>query len=323
MKRRGDSDLFSMSFLDVICCGFAAMVLLVLLSKTNVAGGVLTIAQIENLLGMVATVKETKDMHEQQRDDLLAQVRDLKINLAAQEKISEANPKLNELKQHIAEQRATAKILQIKTENSASQNISINVPKVGGIPVDSEHIIFIVDTSGSMKKIWLRVIDELENVLTIHPEVTGFNIMNASGRYLMKSYAGGWIPDTPAKRKLVLLKMKYWSNVSSSSPVKGIERALETYAQDTDKLALYVFGDDYTGASHDAVLDMVAKLNRDTEIGQPLARIHGIGFLQANQVADKFATLMREVARQNRGAFVALGLNQRATIVKSNIVRID
>ena len=187
--------------------------------------------------------------------------------------------------------------------------------KVGGIPVDSEHIIFIVDTSGSMKKMWSRVIDELENVLSIHPQVKGFQIMNDNGAYLIKSYAGKWIPDTPARRKSVLRAMNSWSGFSNSSPVEGLQRALQTYAKRTDKLAIYIFGDDYTGASYDLVLDTVGKLNRDDKTGEPLAKIHGIGFQQTDHVADRFATLMREVARRNNGAFVALGLKQRGTIV--------
>ena len=45
---------------------------------------------------------------------------------------------------------------------------------VGGIPVDSEYIIFIIDTSGSMFNYsWQRMMDELINTLDIYPSVKG------------------------------------------------------------------------------------------------------------------------------------------------------
>ena len=323
-SNRRNNEIFSMSFLDVICCGFAAMVLLVLLSKTDVAGGALNTERITNLLGNIAAEKKTKADGEDARDRLLGETRSLEAKIR---EVAAPNANIAGLKQRLAEERAKAKILKIKTDTAAaaqreaSENAATDeVVKVGGIPVDSNYIIFIVDTSGSMKQMWPRVISELENVISIHPKVKGFQIMNDNGAYLIKSYAGKWIPDTPGRRKSVLAAMKSWSGFSNSSPVEGLQRALKTYAKRTDKLAIYIFGDDYTGSSYDLVLDTVATLNRDPKTGQPIAQIHGIGFQQEDHVADRFATLMREVARRNRGAFVALGLNRRSNIVEADHV---
>ncbi len=318
---RKNSEIFSLSFLDVICCGFAAMVLLVLLSKTDVAGGAPDIEQIKNLLGSIATEKKRKTISEQERDSLLEQSHSMEAKIR---EIAVSNPGLTGVKQQLAEARARAKILQIKTDVVARKEAPNNattdeVVKVGGIPVDSNYIIFIIDTSGSMKEIWPRVIAELENVLTIHPRVKGFQIMNDNGTYPIKSYAGQWIPDTPGRRKSVLSYMRSWGSFSNSSPVEGLERALRTYAKRTDKLAIYIFGDDYTGSSYDPVLDTISQLNRDPETGQPRARIHGIGFQQETSTTPtwcRFAILMREVARRNRGAFIALGLNRRSEIIE-------
>ncbi len=55
--------------------------------------------------------------------------------------------------------------------------------EVGGIPVDSDYVIFIVDTSGSMQNIWSRVTSEMKSVLAIHPKVKGFQIMNDMGTH--------------------------------------------------------------------------------------------------------------------------------------------
>ena len=70
-------------------------------------------------------------------------------------------------------------------------------PEVGGIPVDSEYVIFIVDTSGSMMEIWDYVVDVMDRVIDIHPKVKGFQIMNDNGNYLFASTRRQWLPDNP------------------------------------------------------------------------------------------------------------------------------
>ena len=45
---------------------------------------------------------------------------------------------------------------------------------VAGIPVDSEYIIFIIDTSGSMQQYnWDRVQQKLNETLDVYPQVKG------------------------------------------------------------------------------------------------------------------------------------------------------
>ena len=69
---------------------------------------------------------------------------------------------------------------------------------IGGIPVDSEYIIFVIDTSGSMfSYAWERVLQEVEATLSIYPEVKGIQVMNDMGNYMFSRYRGQWIPDTP------------------------------------------------------------------------------------------------------------------------------
>ena len=119
--------------------------------------------------------------------------------------------------------------------------------EVGGIPVDSDYVVFIVDTSGSMQQIWGRVTRELENVMTIHPKITGFQILNDNGAHLISGYAGRWIPDTPRRRQNVIRLFRTWNSTSNSSPVEGLHVALQRYARPNIKLSIYIFGDDYTG----------------------------------------------------------------------------
>lgn len=321
-QRSEISSLASLSFLDIICCSFGAMVLLVLLSRVGDGGAAaedsgVVAALLTNLSSeearRAATERARQRLTEQTRrleEEIKQTVASAPDSAALQQRIGALRAKAGELKAQVAAAQTAAAAVA----PTASTDDEV---KVGGIPVDSEHIIFIVDTSGSMQQIWRRVIAELENVLDIHPQVKGFQIMNDNGKYLINAYAGKWIPDTPGRRKAVLSRMRSWRGASNSSPVEGLEKALRTYAKRTAKLAIYIFGDDYSGGSYDTVLDTVAKWNHDHN-GEPRTRIHGIGFQQQNGVAGRFATLMREVARQNRGAFIALGLEERSTIVESN-----
>ena len=180
--------------------------------------------------------------------------------------------------------------------------------EVGGIPVDSDYVVFIIDTSGSMKSMWRKVLQSVEEVLNNHPEVKGFQVLSDNGEYLFPASAGRWQSDTSAKRRLAINVLRSWNGSSNSSPVEGIEGALRVYGKRPGSLALYVFGDDYSGGSYDKTLANINALNTNAK-GQKVARIHAIGFRRAQrnltQDSVKFATLMTEVARQNRGTFIS------------------
>ena len=180
--------------------------------------------------------------------------------------------------------------------------------EVGGIPVDSDHVIFIVDTSGSMKSIWDEVIDVMDRVLDIHPKVSGFQVLNDNGAYLVGGYRRKWIRDTPALRGSILNALRAWGAMSNSSPVEGLETALRTYARRDRKIAVYIFGDDFSGSSYERVLETLRELNVDRVTGRTRVRIHAVGFV-SSRIHDRYATLMREVTRNHDGAFLALPIS--------------
>ena len=93
--------------------------------------------------------------------------------------------------------------------------------KVGGIPVDSEYIIFLIDTSGSMQQFqWDRVQAQLRETLEVYPTVKGIQIMNDEGEYMFKSYRDEWIPDTPTRRQAILDTLKNWAAVLELEPAR-------------------------------------------------------------------------------------------------------
>ena len=186
---------------------------------------------------------------------------------------------------------------------------------VGGIPVDSEYIIFVIDTSGSMfQNAWPRLIDVIVDTLDVYPNVKGIQIMNDMGDYMFDSFRGQWIPDTPARRTTIINTLRNWSPYSNSSPVEGVTAAINTYYAPDKKISIYVMGDDFQpGGSITQVLRTIDRLNAKDANGNPMVRIHAVGFPvifalepRYRQSAYRFANLMRELTQRNGGTFVGL-----------------
>ena len=187
-------------------------------------------------------------------------------------------------------------------------------PAVGGIPVDSEYIIFVIDTSGSMQTVWPRVVREVDNILTIHPEVKGIQVMNDMGLYMFSRYKGQWIPDSPARRDMIRTRLSSWAPFSNSSPVEGVSSAIRRFYDQDKKISIYIMGDEFTGNSIGNVLAAIGRANARDKSGDTLVRVHAIGFpsfmpysSRIALTAQRYANLMRHLAYDNNGTFFALG----------------
>ncbi|MDX9862217.1 MAG: hypothetical protein RBS99_15010 [Rhodospirillales bacterium] len=312
MKRRSRTlEIFSLSFLDVISCGFGAVVLLVLISDTAELSASADAAATAAMLGEVLEGERTVDHLSEElsrQSDALQDRRTLLANFerraaALRQSLAAATRQAEEL----AAQKEGLETVQTSLKRAAITPATAEKrdDEVGGIPVDSDYVIFIVDTSGSMQSIWARVTAEMKNVLAIHPKVKGFQIMNDMGTHLISGYRGQWIPDTPSRRDGAFKLFMGWTAASNSSPIEGLEAALRLYAKAGVSLSIYIFGDDYTGSSYEPVLEMIDRLNTNRVTGGRLAKIHGVGFISP-QTTNRFGILMREVARRNGGTFLAL-----------------
>ncbi len=310
-SRRGNLEIFSLSFLDIVSCGFGAVVLLVLISKPLESTTSPDIDAAKQMLQQVMSAQDsveasTRDLEKKQQE--LASLKQISALIQQSEATTkkQLGAKSSELEkldgdlEGLSVVEASLKRASIRPSSATKRDA-----EVGGIPVDSDYIIFIVDTSGSMLNIWPRVSRELINVLKIHPKVTGFQIMNDNGTHLISSYAGKWIPDTPQRRRAVMNMFRTWNSASNSSPVEGLEVALKKYARPDRSLSIYIFGDDYSGASYDPVIATIGKLNSNHITGKRLAKIHAIGFMSP-YTTNRFAILMREVSKRNGGTFLAL-----------------
>ncbi|MEM6794213.1 MAG: VWA domain-containing protein [Acidobacteriota bacterium] len=331
--RGRETTTFSLSFLDVIACGFGAIVLLLVLTKIGEPRALET-AQ-EDLSGRVAALQE--ELATIRGDTVVLERR----AVARREQVAEETERVARLRgdlskirgryaasrelsevQEILEGRLLAAQQQLSEEMKrlqAQSDVPYRRPQdapIGGIPVDSEYIVFVIDTSGSMQRYaWPAVLEKMGQVLDAYPEVKGLQVMNDMGQFLFSSYAGKWIPDTPARRRAILRALSNWSPFSNSSPVEGIERAIRSYARGAGgtSISLYVFGDEFTGDSVDRVLERVDQLNLRGPGGERRVRIHAVGFPTtfvagglAQRTGERFSTLMRALCERNDGTFVGL-----------------
>ena len=185
---------------------------------------------------------------------------------------------------------------------------------IGGIPADSDYIIFVIDTSGSMQvAAWEKVKKEMINILDIYPEVKGIQVLNDMGQYMFSGNKGSWITDSPKTRENIINRLSDWAPFSNSSPVEGINAAIRTFYRPGRKISIYTLGDDFQGRSIRRVVQVVDKLNRANRGSDRLVRVHAIGFPvhfppggTPSASAIKFANLMRELSYNNGGTFIGL-----------------
>jgi hypothetical protein len=326
MRRRRDFEIFSMSFLDAICCGFGAMILLFLVIRVGEPDRLEEtmrdldglIAQYEQELNEI--VGETERVRRQELtttqnlrtdstriEDLQAQLERIRAQVLA---VEDPTLEVEENRLASAKQTLTEEMRRLL----ADYRPPIEDYKVGGIPVDSEYIIFLIDTSPSMRQYqWDRVQQQLRETLEVYPTVKGIQIMNDEGEYMFKSYRDEWIPDTPTRRQAILDTLKDWDAFSNSNPREGILAAIDTFYDPAKKISLYVYSDDFAQGSINPVVREIDRRNRATETGQRLVRIHAVAFPAVFLMTGgdlftgrDFAMLMRIICQRNGGTFVAL-----------------
>jgi hypothetical protein len=211
-KRRSPFEGFNLSFLDVISCGFGAIVLLLVLTKIGEPQALETAredldALIAQLQEEIFEIRGETDVFTRQlvsREEQLSEEREMVARLrgdlselrgefAATDELSEVN-EIIEGRLLAAQQTLTEEMKRLQSQAKRRQ---VDRTLVGGIPVDSEYVIFVIDTSGSMfTYAWPTVIQKMTQVLDIYPKVKG-----------------------------ILERLRTWNVFSNSSPVEGITRA--------------------------------------------------------------------------------------------------
>ena len=326
-RRRRDFQTFSLSFLDVISCGFGAIILLLVLSK--IYEPVIIEKAQEDLEALIALLQEElfeiRGQTAVLNRDLVSvreQTSTTKMTLArlqgeldtvqgqyAVTVDDSAEAVIDEGELEAARQTLTEEMVRLRPYYDRPADDA-----VAGIPVDSEYIIFVIDTSGSMQQYnWGRVQAKLHETLEVYPEVKGLQIMNDNGKYMFAQYAGKWIPDTPGRRQAITNTMRSWAPFSDSNPVDGIMYAIDTFWSPDKKISIYVFGDDFGGKATEPVIRAIAQKNKTQPDGSQMVRIHAVGFPlfqfgggRIPNETHKFSALMRVLCERNGGTFVGL-----------------
>lgn len=330
MIHRRNVSVFSLSFLDCICCGFGAIILLFVLtmgSQTQTIRNVRDSLQ-KIMLARIATLSESTT----QKEELLRQASARAAIEAEITKKETLQSLLADLEQQIQYQDAGKQALLVEIDKAKDSLAAVQkkpeivLPDVDpapvGLPVGSNYIAFVIDTSGSMRDpnsglFWPAVIEKFSNVLEAYPLIKGVQVLDADGRFVFGGRAANaeWLPDSPEVRNALRIALARYDNFSNSNPVPGIYQAITRLHKPDDpemKMAIYILGDEFTGTA-DAVVRRLDQLNPADEKGDRKIVINAIGFptavryyLSAGNTGLKYANLMREVTYQHGGAFIAL-----------------
>ena len=325
-KKRRENEAFSISFLDVITCGFGAIILLLMIAKTGDSPileraeeslhGIVRELQIQlfEIRGEARILNRDLDAKHEQRSEWEQRVARLEAELAKEElrynsvRDDSAIGVIIKGEFELALQKLTEEMKRLLAQREQKDSNLI-----GGIPVDSEYVIFIIDTSGSMiNNHWDNMINQLIATLDVYPRLKGIQIMSDMGDYLFSQYRRKWIPDTEGRRKVIIRTLRSWRSFSNSSPVEGITRAIRAFYDPGKKISIYVYGDEFSGSIKE-VLDQVERINPKDKDGKTRVRIHAVGFPVPPSAPEHFhltnrhyASLMRQLTHENGGAYVGL-----------------
>ena len=336
MIRRRQTEIFSLSFLDCICCGFGAIILIFVISI-----GSRQREQLDVLLALQRALAEQaaaltridaaqlEARREQQRiaprleearrrqESLQAMIDQLERSLQQEKKGQQALlVDLDELRQEIAaRQRKPDHELKLKEVP----------PAPVGLPVGSNFLAFVVDTSGSMRDpnfggLWPVVIRTIETVLDAYPNVQGIQLIDGDGRFILGrrgSGTAGWLPDTPQTREAIKRTLRRYDQDTVSNPVPGIYNAMRFLFDKENpgmRMGIFVFGDEFNSPqSADEVIRRLDELNPASEKGARAVTINAVGFpttiryqFSMGNTGLRFANLMRTVTYLHGGAFIAL-----------------
>jgi len=326
-RKKRPFEIFSLSFLDVVSCGFGAIVLLLVIVKIA-EPLVVEQANADLSSGIAKLIEEQQHLENRTRDLSLVIEKQTSEKKSLEDRIAiieKDNERLKQQRQAALVTRASREVI-VKQLYQAKQELTeemirlqqVEKPKVfnsviGGVPVDSEYIIFVIDTSGSMQQFaWPAVRKKMGEILAIYPRVKGIQVLNDMGDYMFSQYSGRWIKDTPARRKAILKRLANWMPFSNSSPVEGVSVAIKRFYSNDKKISIYILGDDFSRGSIQDVVNTVNRINLSQSDGSRRVRIHAVGFpvLFGQPGAElnlaRFAALMRRLAEDNDGSFVGL-----------------
>ena len=331
-RQRRDNDIFSLSFLDCICCGFGAIILLFVISvgsESRILEGVLqSIESRYRALNLdYSNTLDSNATAENEITRLREELANLERQLAEYEQeASELNTTLASTATSLAELEATEAELTTALSPEPKEALPEDAEDLEqvpiGIPMDRNYLVFIIDTSGSMRELssgildilgqhgrpglWREAMRKIEAALNTYPEVHGLQFLDADGRYIIEGSRRQWLEDSTLNRRRYFQAVRNYPIFSQSNPVPGIEEAIRRLSAPDKRIALFVVGDEFTG-NENAVLRRLESINARDSTGVRPVSINAIGFPTPafpHDTARKYANLMREITHAHDGAFI-------------------
>lgn len=310
-KQRKISELFSMSFLDIMACGFGALVLILLISEFQES----EVKQVENNADIFLKAQEEKAkkiikvesldrLMSSNIEDLISARQRLDVLKMELKKKSLISAKLNDL--------ASDTDFQISKQRLKSLSAPMEQKEASGIKLDSRYLVFIIDTSGSMEP-WVKIVQEIDNLIQTFPDLEGYMVMNDNGSI----FHGGdpWLNPTKTNRSasIGILRANRAKYGSLSNPIVGLKKVIRVWGDKYKDLGVFIMGDDILDQTSriETISQEVLKLNTDLS-GKTKVRVNAVGFLtsRANisqqQGNKNYLMLMRELTEQSGGAMVVV-----------------
>ena len=296
------------SLLDAIACAFGAVILMVLITPK---GGD---PEPPVPSGPDPGIEEVQE----EVVRLAAQaVRLERLARRTQQEAEETKTEASELDAKV--EATTAQAAQAARRRGAAEAAAKLLAEVGrqapdlppleaGIPLDSEYVAFVIDTSGSMQPLMQDVLRQMDLVLQQYPALRGFQVMSDQGRYMYPESKGSWMPDSPAARRRALERLRNWRAFSGSNPANGVITAIRDLRRPGQPMAVFIVGDDYVAKSFNEFLQPVGRAVRATG-GTKGLRIHALGFsnrIHAIGTETPYSMLMRRVVARYGGAFLGM-----------------
>ena len=336
MIRRRQTQVFSLAFLDCICCGFGAVILIFVLSvdakeKDKLQALLDVNRALVEQAAVLAKMSASKEDLERSNARVATLVTDARLrNDSIHALIDELEKGLQREKR--GQEALLVDIDDLKKEIAARQkkpDHDLVLPEVKpaplGLPVGNNYIAFIIDTSGSMRDpnhggLWPIAIRTIETVLDVYPAVDGIQLLDGDGRFVIGrrgTGSSGWLSDTPEIRSEIKRRLRHYDQDTVSNPVPGIYNAMRfLYDKDNEKMrmGIFVFGDEFNSSdSADVVIRRLEELNPADENGNRRVTINAVGFpttiryqFSMGNTGLRFANLMRTVTYLHGGAFIAL-----------------
>ncbi|WP_414663058.1 hypothetical protein [Horticoccus sp. 23ND18S-11] len=336
MIRRRQTQVFSLAFLDCICCGFGAIILIFVLSvdskeKEKREALVDVNRALVEKLAALTKMRASKEDLERSSARVATLVTDARLrNDSIHALIDELEKGLQREKR--GQEALLVDIDDLKKEIAARQkkpDYDLVLPDVKpapvGLPVGNNYIAFVIDTSGSMRDpnnggLWPIAIRTIESVLDVYPNVDGIQLLDGDGRFVLGRRGqgtGGWLADTPDTRASIKRILRRYDQDTVSNPVPGIYNAMRfLYDKDNPKMrmGIFVFGDEFNSSdAADLVVRRLDELNPADENGVRKVTINAVGFpttiryqFSMGNTGLRFANLMRTVTYLHGGAFIAL-----------------